>query len=70
MAEARQVADWNTVSVLWALLAEINRDAKKKKEPFEPADIHPYLEKPKGRTMTIGEAAKMHQALNKHGQRN
>lgn len=65
MAEARQVADWNRTATLWALHAELNRDRKKKPEAFTPSDIHPFLQQEQAPPMTIGEAAKYHQAIMK-----
>ena len=38
---------WNKVSALMAILAEINRNPEKKREPFLPADFHPFQERPK-----------------------
>jgi hypothetical protein len=43
MAEGRMRERWNHTSLLWAAIAEPNRDRKKRSRPFEPADVHPYL---------------------------
>lgn len=45
MAEAVQMLEWDQTSVLWATLANANRDEKKRPQPFMPTDIHP-LRKP------------------------
>ena len=55
MAEARRWHDWDGVSVLWALTAEINRDAKRRAKPFTPADVHPYMRAAKEKPRPISE---------------
>ncbi len=47
MAEARQVDAWNHTALLAVILANANRDDKKKKQPFEIHDFHPFCERPK-----------------------
>ncbi len=42
MARARQRSEWDQTSILWSLLANVNRDEKKRPQPFSPADVHPY----------------------------
>jgi len=42
MSEGRQRAVWDSTSVIWATIANANRDPKKRSEPFCPSEIHPY----------------------------
>jgi hypothetical protein len=42
MYQGRATSDWDHTSVLWALIANVNRDEKQKPEPYTPYDIHPY----------------------------
>ena len=42
MAEGRCREAWNHTADLLTLLANANRDPKKKQRPFHPADFHPY----------------------------
>ncbi len=42
MAEARQRAAWGRTASLMALIAEVNRDRKRRGRPFRPADFDPY----------------------------
>jgi len=44
MAEARCRDEWGRASALMALLANVNRDAKKGRA-FRPSDFDPYTEK-------------------------
>jgi len=43
MAEGRCREDWAHTSTVMALLANINRDPRKKSTPFKPADFDPYV---------------------------
>ena len=43
MAEAKAKHDWNVTSSVMALLAEINRDRKRRRKPFKPDDFNPYV---------------------------
>ena len=45
MADGRGKAEWGRMSVLLAMLANINRDPKKSR-PAKPSDFNPYI--PKG----------------------
>jgi hypothetical protein len=45
MAEAKRQHDWNVASTIMALMAEMNRDRKKRRKPFRPDDFNPYAEK-------------------------
>lgn len=42
MAIGRQKVEWNHTAALMAMQAELSRDRKKRKEPFTPADFHPW----------------------------
>ena len=53
MAEARQAAEWQRVSALMALLANINRDPKH--TPFKPEDFNPYAQDASSGTVTINK---------------
>jgi hypothetical protein len=44
MAEARRQHDWNVASTIMALMAEMNRDRKRRRKPFRPDDFNPYAE--------------------------
>ena len=44
MAEGRERRAWDRAAVVAMLLANANRDRKKKASPFTIADFHPYLE--------------------------
>lgn len=46
MAEAAEQAEWDRTSIVWATLANANRDERKHPEPFIPEDIHPLRKKP------------------------
>lgn len=41
MAKAVLRAQWDQTSLLWATLANANRDPKTQPKPFTPADVHP-----------------------------
>lgn len=43
MAEARQSDEWNRTALLAAILANTNRDPKKRPRPYEIQDFHPQL---------------------------
>ncbi len=40
MAEAKRQHDWNVASTIMALMAEINRDRKRRRKPFKPDDFN------------------------------
>jgi hypothetical protein len=42
-ANARLRAEWDQTATLCWLLAEINRDRKKRRKPFEVDDFHPLV---------------------------
>ncbi len=41
MAEAKRQHDWNVASTIMALMAEMNRDRKRRRKPFKPDDFNP-----------------------------
>jgi len=43
MAEAKQSDEWNQTALLAAILANANRDQKKRPRPYEIKDFHPLL---------------------------
>lgn len=46
MAEGRQRHEWaQTSAILW-LIAEVNRNPKKRKTPYTPADFDPTHKRP------------------------
>lgn len=45
MADAKMDQDWNHTSEVLALIANANRDPKKRREPFTSDDFHPLREK-------------------------
>jgi hypothetical protein len=60
MAEAKRQHDWNVASTIMALMAEMNRDRKRRRKPFKPDDFNPYAErKPIVAKGTVEQAASM-----------
>ena len=60
MAEAKRQHDWNVASTIMALMAEMNRDRKRRRRPFKPDDFNPYAEKkPIVAKGTVEQAASM-----------
>lgn len=57
MAEGRSRASWGVASHVMALLANANRDSKRRPHPFEAADFNPYAEtsSPKALKVSPGE---------------
>lgn len=47
MAQGRDKPEWGRAAAIMALLANINRDQKKKPRPYESSDFDPYHEKDK-----------------------
>jgi len=45
MAEGRSRAEWSYTSSILALIANTNRDKKRKPTPFVPADFNPWSKK-------------------------
>jgi hypothetical protein len=43
MAEAKRQHDWNVASTTMALMAEMNRDRKRRRKPFKPDDFNPCI---------------------------
>lgn len=44
MSRGRLEAEWAQTSNILCLLANVNRDTKKKPTPFTPADFNPYAD--------------------------
>jgi hypothetical protein len=42
MAEGRSRADWGLCSSVLAMIANVNRDAKKRRKPFAPSEFNPF----------------------------
>ena len=42
MSQAKETQAWDRTALLWALLANVNRDPQKQATPFSPGDVHPY----------------------------
>ena len=60
MAEARRQHDWNVASTIMALMAEMNRDRKRRRKPFRPDDFNPYADqKPIVARGSVEQAAAM-----------
>ena len=60
MAEAKRQHDWNVASTIMALMAEMNRDRKKRRKPFKPDDFNPYADqKPITARGSVAQAAAM-----------
>jgi len=58
MAEARDRQLWAHTSSLLALVANVNRDVKKRPRPFKPADFNPH-ERKKGAKLGVAELKEM-----------
>ena len=55
MAESRGRATWAIASSIMALVANVNRDPKRRRRPFRPSDFSPYSERrPRGIPLTAG----------------
>jgi hypothetical protein len=42
MTDGRRRDRWDETASLMALIANCNRDVKKHRQPFQPADFHPF----------------------------
>lgn len=73
MAEAVLSAQWDQTSVLWATIANANRDPEKQRQPFTPQDIHPFVKAKfttrKDRGVIIDEIRRKQQLRKQYGQR-
>ena len=47
MAEAKVKHNWTHTSSVLAMIANVNRDKKKKPSPFKPDDFNPFAKKTK-----------------------
>jgi len=59
MAKARMTHNWDIGGVIWATIANANRDPKKKPTPFSPIDIHPFRREAETRQVVPFEALKV-----------
>lgn len=50
MAEGRCEQAWAHTSSILAMIAEVNRDRKKRSRAFRPADFNPYAAEPDSAT--------------------
>lgn len=41
MAEGRVRQEWNHTSCILAMIANVNRDRKRRSRPFDPKEFHP-----------------------------
>jgi len=54
MADGRSQAAWSHTSSLIWIIAEVNRDSKRRSRPYQPADFNPHIQRKKRqRTMTV-----------------
>lgn len=42
MAESRETQAWDRTALMWATLANANRNSREQPTPFSPGDVHPY----------------------------
>jgi hypothetical protein len=42
MLEGRSKSNWSHTSAILCIIAEVNRDSKKKPSPFKPSDFDPH----------------------------
>lgn len=49
MAEGREEREWARTSALLALVANVNRDTKKRPKPYTPDEFNPYSKKNRNR---------------------
>ncbi len=42
MADGAQEQAWNHTSAIVAMIAEVNRDSKRRSRPFTATEFHPY----------------------------
>jgi len=56
MAEARSREAWNHTAAVMALIANCNRDPKKRGKPFEMTDFHPcHAAKKSDKVLRLGK---------------
>lgn len=55
MAKARQRVEWDYTGVIWVVLANANRDEKKRPKPYTLADIHPLRSREELESEDAGE---------------
>jgi len=52
MAEGRGRAEWARTAALLAMIANVNRDPKRRPRPYRPSDFDPYARAPSTRRTT------------------
>jgi hypothetical protein len=57
MAEAKSREAWDRTASLMALLANCHRNHRRKPTPFTPDRFHPYRQRAKRPTITLGDLA-------------
>ena len=68
MAEGRSRAAWERTSAIMALIANANRDRKRKPSPYKPDDFNPFAKKQK-RAIKLESLAPLRSAFEKFGRR-
>ncbi|MEX0744241.1 MAG: hypothetical protein WD118_01455 [Phycisphaeraceae bacterium] len=64
MADAKARHDWDQAAPILTVLANANRDKKKRPRPFDLHDLHPYLErKPRGIPIKAGNIRDLKRAF-------
>jgi hypothetical protein len=56
MAETKQRTDWDHTASILALIANANRDPKKRHQPYQPKDFHPFSARNKDETIRMSQA--------------
>lgn len=65
MAEGRQRSQWNQTASILAIIANVNRDEKKRSTPFSPSEFNPYSDakQDEPKTVTTEEWSEIGKAL-------
>lgn len=67
MAVGRMRHDWDLTSLMWATIANVNRDPKKQKKPFNPGQVHPLRSEQEYESKPIQADISVLKALLPHG---
>jgi hypothetical protein len=65
-ARAKAQHDWNQTSSIMAVIANTNRDPKRRAKPYEPRDFNPYAPPKQRVRVSASEVGKMLFAAVKH----
>lgn len=57
MAEGRSKAEWARLSSLLCMIANVNRDPKRRSEPYQPTDFDPFAPKKPQKRMSVTDLA-------------